>query len=110
MLKESRESNQKLVKEKKELDREHKKVERELAKKGKRPFFIGSCKSVPVCVIMKRLVNVGVCFAIALRKRITLVEKYKSLQSSGQLRKFLNKKRKRNAARDRKKLPASLAD
>ena len=45
---ESREANQQIVKEKKALDREHKKVERALAKEGRKPFFIRPCESSPV--------------------------------------------------------------
>ena len=41
----------------------------------------------------------------AVKKRLELAEKYKELRSSGKLEKFLSKKRKRNARRDRRLMP-----
>ena len=40
------------MKERKALDTEHRKVERTLAKEGKRPFFIGSCKGCAVILCL----------------------------------------------------------
>ncbi|KAK7930445.1 hypothetical protein WMY93_006840 [Mugilogobius chulae] len=39
------------------------------------------------------------------RKKLQLLEKYEDLKKSGKLENFLSKKRKRNATKDRKKLP-----
>lgn len=38
-------------------------------------------------------------------QKMELAEKYKQLKKSGKLESFLNKKRKRNAAKDKRKLP-----
>ena len=39
------------------------------------------------------------------KKKLELAEKYKTLKSDGKLEKYLSKKRKRNAAKDRRHLP-----
>ena len=39
------------------------------------------------------------------RKKLELAEKYKALKESGKLDKYLAKKRKKNAAKERKLLP-----
>ncbi|WJX57732.1 hypothetical protein P8452_43260 [Trifolium repens] len=61
----------------------HKKKEREAAKQGKRPFYLKKSE----------IRNQG------------LIEKYDHLKSSGKLDSFIEKKRKRNAAKDRKFMP-----
>ncbi|GAU28037.1 hypothetical protein TSUD_264950 [Trifolium subterraneum] len=61
----------------------HKKKEREAAKQGKRPFYLKKSE----------IRNQG------------FIEKYDNLKSSGKLDSFLEKKRKRNAAKDRKFMP-----
>ena len=38
-------------------------------------------------------------------KKLELAEKYKELQKSGKLDKYLSKKRKKNASKEKKKLP-----
>lgn len=42
------------------------------------------------------------------KKKLQLAEKYQELKKSGKLENFLSKKRKRNATKDRKKLPKQL--
>lgn len=39
------------------------------------------------------------------KKKLELAEKYSELKKSGKLENFLSKKRKRNAGKDRRKLP-----
>jgi len=39
-------------------------------------------------------------------KRIELLDKYDELKKSGRFTKFMEKRRKRNAAKDRRKLPS----
>ena len=41
----------------------------------------------------------------AVEKQLDLAEKYKELKKSGNVEKYLSKKRKKAAAKDRKKLP-----
>ncbi|XP_063158650.1 ribosomal RNA processing protein 36 homolog [Candoia aspera] len=60
-----------------------KKQQRELAKQGKKPFFPKKSEM----------------------QQLELAEKYKELKKSGKLESFLNKKRKRNAAKDKRRLP-----
>ncbi|KAK9716509.1 hypothetical protein RND81_06G238100 [Saponaria officinalis] len=64
---------------------EHKKKEREAAKQGKRPFYLKKSD---------------------IRKQ-TLLEKYNNLKASGKLDSFIQKKRKRNAAKDHRFMPYS---
>ncbi|KAK7390085.1 hypothetical protein VNO78_25384 [Psophocarpus tetragonolobus] len=61
----------------------HKRKEREAAKQGKRPFYLKKSE---------------------IRKQ-RLVEKYNNLKSSGKLEAFLEKKRRRNAAKDHRYMP-----
>ena len=42
---------------------------------------------------------------VATQKKLELAEKYSRLKKSGKLEKFLAKKRRKNASRDRKDLP-----
>ncbi len=42
------------------------------------------------------------------KKKLQLAEKYQELKKSGKLENFLSKKRKRNAVKDRRKLPKQL--
>lgn len=62
---------------------EHKKKEREAAKHGKRPFYLKKSE---------------------IRKR-GLVEQYNKLKASGKLESFIEKKRRKNASKDRKYMP-----
>ncbi|CAI8597725.1 unnamed protein product [Vicia faba] len=61
----------------------HKKKEREAAKQGKRPFYLKKSE---------------------IRKQ-SLIEKYEDLKVSGKLESYIEKKRKRNAAKDHRLMP-----
>lgn len=67
---------------------EHKKKEREAAKQGKKPFYLKKSE---------------------IRKQ-ELVEQYEKLKASGKLESFLKKKRRRNAAKDRRFMPYRRPD
>uniref|UniRef100_A0A803Y4K9 rRNA biogenesis protein RRP36 n=1 Tax=Meleagris gallopavo TaxID=9103 RepID=A0A803Y4K9_MELGA len=60
-----------------------KRQQRELAKQGKKPFFLKKSE----------------------KRKLELAEKYAELKRSGKLESFLNKKRKRNAVKDKRRLP-----
>lgn len=60
-----------------------KRQQRERANQGARPFFLKESE----------------------KKKLQLAEKYQELKKSGKLENFLSKKRKRNAVKDRRKLP-----
>ncbi|KAJ0032941.1 hypothetical protein NQD34_000048 [Periophthalmus magnuspinnatus] len=62
---------------------ELKRKQRERASQGQAPLFLKNSE----------------------RKKLQLLEKYQDLKRSGKLENFLTKKRKRNAAKDRRKLP-----
>ncbi len=47
----------------------------------------------------------SVSLRAATQKRLDLTKKFKELKKSGKLDQFLSKKRKKNASRDRKRLP-----
>ncbi|XP_027336305.1 ribosomal RNA processing protein 36 homolog isoform X2 [Abrus precatorius] len=66
-----------------EILAKHKKKEREAAKQGKRPFYLKKSE---------------------IRKQ-SLIEKYKHLKSSGKLESFVEKRRRRNAAKDHRYMP-----
>eukprot|EP00076_Gallus_gallus_P007127 XP_003640938.4 ribosomal RNA processing protein 36 homolog [Gallus gallus] len=61
-----------------------KRQQRELAKQGKKPFFLKKSE----------------------KRKLELAEKYAELKRSGKLESFLNKKRKRNAVKDKRRLPS----
>ncbi|NXC62386.1 RRP36 protein, partial [Aleadryas rufinucha] len=61
-----------------------KRQQRELAKQGKKPFFLKKSE----------------------KRKLELAEKYAELKRSGKLESFLNKKRKRNAIKDKCHLPS----
>ncbi|NXX44131.1 RRP36 protein, partial [Tricholaema leucomelas] len=61
-----------------------KRQQRELAKQGKKPFFLKKSE----------------------KRKLELAEKYTELKRSGKLERFLTKKRKRNAIKDKRRLPA----
>ncbi|XP_071437912.1 ribosomal RNA processing protein 36 homolog [Pithys albifrons albifrons] len=61
-----------------------KRQQRELAKQGKKPFFLKKSE----------------------KRKLELAEKYAELKRSGKLESFLNKKRKRNATKDKRRLPS----
>ncbi|KAL6527868.1 hypothetical protein OROMI_029679 [Orobanche minor] len=62
---------------------EHKKKEREAAKKGKQPYYLKKSEL----------------------KKQKLIEKYKELKESGKLESFIEKKRRKNAAKDHRYVP-----
>ncbi|OMO80223.1 Ribosomal protein S7e [Corchorus capsularis] len=66
-----------------EILAEHKKKEREAAKQGKRPFYLKKSE---------------------IRKQ-RLIEKYKKLKASGKLESFIDKRRRKNAAKDHRFMP-----
>ena len=67
----------------------------------------------PACKIarLQDLNNVGVgrldLFSTADARKQELIEKYKQLKASGKLEKFLEKRRKKNAAKDHRYIPSS---
>ncbi|XP_068339416.1 uncharacterized protein [Pyrus communis] len=67
---------------------EHKKKERKAAKEGKQPFFLKKSE---------------------IRKK-RLVEKYKQLKASGKLKPFIEKRRRKNAAKDHRYMPYHRPD
>ncbi|XP_059425371.1 ribosomal RNA processing protein 36 homolog [Carassius carassius] len=67
----------------KEKELQFKRKQRELVGQGHKPFYLKKSD----------------------RKKLELAEKYSELKKSGKLENFLSKKRKRNATKDRKKLP-----
>ncbi|XP_031569284.1 ribosomal RNA processing protein 36 homolog [Actinia tenebrosa] len=77
------EESKKKKKMKDEERRKRKKEEMELVKQGKKPFYLKKSE----------------------RKKLELAEKYKKLKSSGKLEKYLSKRRKKTASKDRKHIP-----
>uniref|UniRef100_A0A6J0TZS8 rRNA biogenesis protein RRP36 n=1 Tax=Pogona vitticeps TaxID=103695 RepID=A0A6J0TZS8_9SAUR len=77
------EDSQRKCQKEREKDLAFKRQQRELAKQGKKPFYLKKSD----------------------KQKWELAEKYKELKKSGKLESFLSKKRKRNAAKDKKKLP-----
>lgn len=67
----------------KEILAEHKKREKEAAKQGKRPYYLKKSE---------------------IRKQ-KLIEKYNELKASGKLESFIEKKRRKNAAKDHRYMP-----
>ncbi|KAM7008873.1 ribosomal RNA processing protein 36 homolog [Tautogolabrus adspersus] len=82
--------NQERARQSREQQRERelqfKREQRERANQGARPFFLKNSD----------------------KKKLQLAEKYQELKKSGKLENFLSKKRKRNAGKDRRKLPKQL--
>ncbi|XP_068178576.1 ribosomal RNA processing protein 36 homolog [Antennarius striatus] len=70
-----------------ERELQFKRQQRERANQGARPFFLKKSE----------------------KKKLQLAEKYEQLKTSGKLERFLSRKRKRNAAKDRRKLPGKTA-
>jgi len=62
---------------------QHGSKEREAVKKGKKPFYLKKSE----------------------QKKEELVEKYQELKTSGKLDKFLEKRRKKNSAKDHRYVP-----
>eukprot|EP00794_Sanderia_malayensis_P020097 gene20097-22067_t len=80
---EQQETREKQAEERRVREHEIKKKEMEAVQQGKKPFYMKKSE----------------------KKKLELVEKYKHLKESGKLEKYLSKKRKRNAAKDRRNLP-----
>ncbi|MBN3308074.1 RRP36 protein, partial [Amia calva] len=85
---ENQEKAQQMKQLQREKELEFKKQQRELAQQGKRPFFLKKSD----------------------KRKLELADKYSELKKSGKLENFLVKKRKRNAIKDRKKLPFNQKD
>ncbi|KAL4639889.1 hypothetical protein GN956_G12470 [Arapaima gigas] len=83
---ENQESTQESRALRRQKELEFKKQQRQFAEQGHRPFFLKKSE----------------------KRKLELAEKYSDLKRSGKLENFLNKKRKRNAMKDRRKLPFSL--
>ncbi|XP_029594672.1 ribosomal RNA processing protein 36 homolog [Salmo trutta] len=80
---ENQERARKSREQQREKELEFKRKQREMAGQGLKPFFLKKSD----------------------KKKLDLAEKYSELKKSGKLENFLSKKRKRNAGKDRKKLP-----
>ncbi|XP_010871364.2 ribosomal RNA processing protein 36 homolog [Esox lucius] len=80
---ENQERARKTREEQREKELEFKRKQREMAGQGLKPFFLKKSD----------------------KKKLELAEKYSELKKSGKLENFLSKKRKRNAGKDRRKLP-----
>ncbi|KAK5865500.1 hypothetical protein PBY51_019766 [Eleginops maclovinus] len=72
--------------EQRERELQFKRLQRERASQGDKPFFLKNSE----------------------KKKLQLAEKYQELKKTGKLENFLSKKRKRNAGKDRRKLPRQL--
>ncbi|XP_029284466.1 ribosomal RNA processing protein 36 homolog [Cottoperca gobio] len=83
---ENQERARKSREEERERELQFKRQQRERATQGDRPFFLKNSD----------------------KKKLQLAEKYQELKKSGKLENFLSKKRKRNAGKDRRKLPRQL--
>lgn len=102
----SQESREAVTAKKEKVDammREHKKAERKLIKRGKKPFHIKKCKWIEGFFLVDLI---DAIYVAATQKKIELAEKYAKLKKSGKLEKFMSKKRKKNSSRDRKRLPS----
>ncbi|CAB4031946.1 ribosomal RNA processing 36 homolog, partial [Paramuricea clavata] len=80
---EQAEKSRNLKKIRKEKQKERSQKELSLIKQGKRPFYLKKSE----------------------RKKLELAEKYKTLKGSKKLDQYMNKKRKKNAMKQRKRLP-----
>ncbi|AWP05018.1 putative ribosomal RNA processing protein 36 -like [Scophthalmus maximus] len=83
---ENQERARKSEEQRRERELQLKRQQRERANQGARPFFLKKSE----------------------QKKLQLAEKYQDLKKSGKLENFLSKKRKRNAGKDRRKLPQQL--
>uniref|UniRef100_H3CGL7 rRNA biogenesis protein RRP36 n=1 Tax=Tetraodon nigroviridis TaxID=99883 RepID=H3CGL7_TETNG len=82
-LQENQERAKKSRDQQRERELQFRKQQRERAEQGARPFFLKKSE----------------------KKKLQLAEKFQQLKKSGKLENFLSKKRKRNATKDRRKLP-----
>ncbi|XP_029949832.1 ribosomal RNA processing protein 36 homolog [Salarias fasciatus] len=84
---ENQEREQRRREQQRERELQLKRQQRERASQGAAPFFLSKAE----------------------RKKLQLAEKYQELKRSGKLDNFLSKKRRRNAVKDRRKLPRNAA-
>ncbi|XP_060922615.1 ribosomal RNA processing protein 36 homolog [Limanda limanda] len=84
---ENQERARKSREQQRERELQFKRQQRERANQGAQPFFLKNSE----------------------KKKLQLAEKYQELKKSGKLQNFLSKKRKRNAGKDRRKLPPQNA-
>ncbi|XP_067115576.1 ribosomal RNA processing protein 36 homolog [Osmerus mordax] len=85
---ENQERARKSREEQREKELEFKRKQREMAGQGLKPYFLKKSD----------------------KKKLELADKYNELKRSGKLENFLSKKRKRNAGKDRRKLPFQHKD
>lgn len=126
-LQENQEQAKKNRDQQRERELQFRKQQQERADHGARPFFLKNCKnvyslcsaslyshcSVPISSCSSAIKNPEpsrgtlhiLCDSAAEKKKLHLAEKYEQLKKSGKLENFLSKKRKRNAMKDRRKLP-----
>ncbi|XP_008300385.1 ribosomal RNA processing protein 36 homolog [Stegastes partitus] len=83
---ENQERARKSREQQRERELQFRREQRERANQGAQPFFLKKSE----------------------KKKLQLAEKYQELKKSGKLDSFLSKKRKRNAGKDRRKLPKQL--
>ena len=86
-----------------------------MAGQGLKPYFLKKCKCIYIylkCNCACYLTDIGLCNypLLADKKKLELADKYNELKRSGKLENFLSKKRKRNAGKDRRKLPFQHKD
>ncbi|XP_062244514.1 ribosomal RNA processing protein 36 homolog isoform X1 [Platichthys flesus] len=84
---ENQERARKSREQQRERELQFKRQQRERANQGAQPFFLKNSE----------------------KKKLQLAEKYQELKKTGKLQNFLSKKRKRNAGKDRRKLPPQNA-
>lgn len=109
-LQENQERVKKIREQQRERELQFRKQQRERAEQGARPFFLKNCKNVYAFFCSSTLKHSSETWHIRLdsaaeKKKLQLAEKYEQLKKSGKLENFLSKKRKRNAMKDRRKLP-----
>ncbi|KAE8727013.1 putative Transcriptional corepressor SEUSS [Hibiscus syriacus] len=80
----------------------HKKKEKEAVKHGKRPFYLKKCNVTNPLLALDFLIKKEIVSEI---RKQRLVEKYKKLKASGKLESFIEKKRRKNAAKDHRFMP-----
>ena len=117
-LQENQERARKSREEQREKELEFKRKQREMAGQGLKPYFLKKCKWIYIdlkCHFPFDLTDTdltGLCNypLLADKKKLELADKYNELKRSGKLENFLSKKRKRNAGKDRRKLPFQHKD
>lgn len=81
----AQEHSEKLREKNKERDQERRREERKLLVEGKTPYFLKNSD----------------------KKKLELAEKYRELKRKGKLDQYLSKKRKKNASKEKRKLPTT---